>query len=354
MTADVVGGVFTYALDLIAGLTRADDEVALVTFGRAADPEQRRRVLASGVTRWQESTLKLEWMDDPWRDLQAARELLLAVEDETRPDVVHLNCFGHAAAPWRAPTVVVAHSDVYSWWEAVHGQVPPLPWRRYHRWVRRGLDAADGVVAPTATMLQALRRHYGPLRGAASVIHNGSSLPAAPIRVPKEPFALAAGRMWDEGKNLQVVTEAAARLPAGSVRIAGEGGSPGDGVCLGPLEASRLAAQRRAAAVFVSPARYEPFGLAILEAARDRCALVLSDIPSLREVWGPAAHYVSPDDPAALADVVDALLRAPARAAQLGARAHERAERYTVAAMTDGYRRLYRELADEPRRAVAR
>ncbi len=31
------------------------------------------------------------------------------------------------------------------------------------------------------------------------------------------------------------------------------------------------------------PARYEPFGLSVLEAALSGCALVLGDIPSLRE-----------------------------------------------------------------------
>ena len=33
------------------------------------------------------------------------------------------------------------------------------------------------------------------------------------------------------------------------------------------------------------PARYEPFGLSILEAALSGCALVLGDLPSLRELW---------------------------------------------------------------------
>ena len=47
-------------------------------------------------------------------------------------------------------------------------------------------------------------------------------------------------------------------------------------------------------AVFVSPALYEPFGLAVLEAAQAGCALVLSDIPTFRELWDGVALFVAP------------------------------------------------------------
>jgi glycosyltransferase involved in cell wall biosynthesis len=88
------------------------------------------------------------------------------------------------------------------------------------------------------------------------------------------------------------------------------------------------------ATVFAEPARYEPFGLAALEAALSGCALVLGDIPSLREVWGNAATFVSPEDPDALAAAVNALLDDPARASQA---ARARAARYTPIAMGGGY-----------------
>jgi glycogen synthase len=53
------------------------------------------------------------------------------------------------------------------------------------------------------------------------------------------------------------------------------------------------------ASIYALPARYEPFGLSALEAALSGCALILGDIPSLREVWLEAAPYVSPDDESA-------------------------------------------------------
>jgi glycogen synthase len=358
MSADTIGGVFTYAIDLATELAEAGDEVVLVSFGRRASAEQRRRIATAGVTGWHESELALEWMDDPWSDLNCAGELLLEIEAEERPDVVHLNAYGHAGLDWRAPVVVAAHSCVFSWWEAVHGVAPPPAWTRYRRWVRDGLTAADAVVAPSRAMLDALPRHYGHVSAPGTVIPNGSAVPLAPPSVVKRPFALAAGRLWDAGKNLALLAGASLGLPPGSVRVAGEGadGAETGGLeMLGALSARSLTCQRREAAVFAAPARYEPFGLAVLEAARDRCALVLGEIPSLRELWGSEALYISPDDPEQLTATLRTLLDDLPAAAELGQRAQRRAQsNYTRPAMADAYRHLYATVAASDRQVVAR
>ena len=111
----------------------------------------------------------------------------------------------------------------------------------------------------------------------------------------------------------------------------------------GPL--NEVHAQLRAARVFVAPAKYEPFGLAILEAAQEFCALVLGDIPTLRELWGGAAIFVPPDEPEAIRATVQELMSMPGRAANLGARAHVRARRYTARAMGQAYMDLYAQLS---------
>ena len=63
-----------------------------------------------------------------------------------------------------------------------------------------------------------------------------------------------------------------------------------------PRTGGALARKMAEASIYALPARYEPFGLSALEAALSGCALVLGDIPSLREIWGPAAIYVPADD----------------------------------------------------------
>ncbi len=44
--------------------------------------------------------------------------------------------------------------------------------------------------------------------------------------------------------------------------------------------------------------------MAVLEAALSRCALILNDIPSLREIWGPAAVYFRTNESESLAEAV--------------------------------------------------
>jgi glycosyltransferase involved in cell wall biosynthesis len=98
------------------------------------------------------------------------------------------------------------------------------------------------------------------------------------------------------------------------------------------------------ASIFAHPARYEPFGLAPLEAARAGCALVLGDIPSLREIWGDAATYVDPTDPDAVRAGIDALATDPPRRERLARAAMRRSAEFTSERMGRQYEALYRQL----------
>jgi glycogen synthase len=91
------------------------------------------------------------------------------------------------------------------------------------------------------------------------------------------------------------------------------------------------------ASIYASPARYEPFGLAALEAGLAGCALVLGDIASLREVWGDAATYVDPFDDDHLTRELQRLIADPGAVADLGRRALDRARTYTPERMAAAY-----------------
>jgi glycosyltransferase involved in cell wall biosynthesis len=97
-------------------------------------------------------------------------------------------------------------------------------------------------------------------------------------------------------------------------------------------------------AVFVRPSLYEPFGWAVLEAGRAGCALVLGDIPSLREVWSDAAVFVPARDHQALAREVNRLIAEEDVRRQYGARDRARAQTYTMRRMAGEYYRDYRDL----------
>jgi glycosyltransferase involved in cell wall biosynthesis len=350
MTADAVGGVWTYAVTLAQALARTGIRVTLAVMG--PPPSEAKRVEAAAIPglALELGPFKLEWMDEPWAEVEAAGRWLLDLAHRTRPDLVHLNGYAHGALPWPAPALVVAHSCVLSWWAAVKGEVAPPAWDRYREVVRQGLLAADFVVAPTRAMLDALGTHYA-VADATRVIPNGVALGDFAVG-GKEPFVLAAGRLWDEAKNLEALDRAAPAI-RWPVRVAGDDRRP-DGrrvpsravEALGVLPRPELHALLARAAIYAFPARYEPFGLSILEAAASGCALVLGDIASLREVWGEAALYVAPDDPAALADAVNALIADPVRRTALAEKARRRAGIYSAEAMGAAYAELYGALLD--------
>src|SRR5438874_12758620 len=95
MTADCVGGVWTYALEVIRALDMYGMRVALATFGRKLSPAQAREAGALSNAEVCESAFKVEWMDDPWQDVDRAADWLLELQERFRPDVVHLNHYAH-------------------------------------------------------------------------------------------------------------------------------------------------------------------------------------------------------------------------------------------------------------------
>ncbi|HEX5829592.1 MAG TPA: glycosyltransferase family 4 protein [Gemmatimonadaceae bacterium] len=352
MTADAVGGVWTYAVELTRALASHGVEVAIATMGVPPSAAQRAEVAALPNATLHESAFRLEWMADPWDDVARAGDWLLSLERRQRPDVVHLNGYAHAALPWRAPALVVAHSCVCSWWRAVHGAPAPAEWDRYRATVRRGLRAARLLVAPTRAMLHALAEHHGPLPAARVVPNARDSRRFVPD--VEEPFVFAAGRLWDEAKNVGALARVAPRLPW-PVYVAGDAAAP-DGSAptlagvrvLGRLDERAMASWLGRAAVFALPARYEPFGLSALEAALAGCALVLGDIPSLREVWGDAAAYVPPDDADALGATITTLATSAPRRERLAARARARAATYAPARQAAAYLHCYHQLLRTP------
>jgi glycogen synthase len=321
MTADSVGGVWTYAAALIRALPEIEFTVAVM------GPPPR-----DFLPRIRHAPFKLEWMDDPWDDVRRAGLWLLELEAELAPDLVHLNSYVHAALSWRAPVLVVAHSCVLSWWEAVKGEAPPARWDRYREAVAEGITRAEMVVAPSRTMMAAVERHYGTPR-AACIIPNGIAL-ADFHSTAKERFVFAAGRVWDAAKNLRALDQ-----PFDwPVLIAGDAGCLGFAHAepLGRLTSAEVAVHMARAGIYALPALYEPFGLSVLEAAASGCALVLGDIPSLRENWEGAALFGLEQLPAIIAD---ATMRE-----EYGRRARERAGHFPIERSAGAYRELYHRL----------
>src|SRR5690349_8523010 len=171
MTADTLGGVWTYARELVTQLTRKGLRITLVSFGEIPSTEQSKWLDDLPGVSYYPTAFRLEWMQDAQSDLWQSAEFLKSLIAECKPDLLHFNEFYYGALECEQPRVVVAHSDVVSWWVAVHGVEPPeSDWiEGYRENVVRGLAKADLVVAPSQWMLDQVCRYYGRLRKAAVV-----------------------------------------------------------------------------------------------------------------------------------------------------------------------------------------
>ncbi|MBC8097467.1 MAG: glycosyltransferase [Akkermansiaceae bacterium] len=356
MTTDAIGPVWSYAVELTRALGHRGIQLGLATMGARLNPAQKTELASLPNVSLFESSYKLEWMDEPRADLERAGNWLLELEQSFRPDVIHLNSFTPGAFPWRTPRIVVGHACVLSWWRAVHGGDAPPAWDDYRESVMAGLHGAELVVAPSYAMLDALNDHYGPFKS-SRVIHLGHQLPLSQQRA-KQDFIFTAGSFWDAGTNISALADAAPNLPW-PIWVAEQESDSDDRPTprknlryLGQLTASEMTSHFEHASIYASPARYEPFGLGILEAAQAGCALVLGDIPSLHEIWGDAALYVSPDEPAALEYRLRDLISRPAEINRLGEAARLTARQYTPGKMAESYLLAYASVATEKRAAV--
>ena len=356
MTTDAVGGVWTYSQELTRGLLARGCKVMLVSMGRQPSPAQHRWASAMadlwpGGFSYFPTEFKLEWMQDGSRCYEESREFLLSCAAAFGAEVLHSNQLCYGALPTDIPKIVVAHSDVLSWSAACLGHYPdPSPWiDAYRKIVFAGLQGADAVVCPTEWMRGEMIRNYDCCSN-WMVIPNGRTL-AAPAR-PRTLRAITCGRLWDEAKNIRLLEGLELAMP---LAIAGEAEfdrEAYDGVhkpnMFGRLTEQEMLDLFSESSVYIAASRYEPFGLAPLEAALCGCAIVANDIPSLREVWDDAAVYFEQNDGASLSAAVAELSREPVKLKKIAQAAYARAvEMYSGERMTNRYLELYRELASD-------
>ncbi|ACB79439.1 glycosyl transferase group 1 [Methylorubrum populi BJ001] len=362
MTADALGGVWQYSLELATGLRQRGLTVTIALMGPAPSAAALAEAEAASGARILPTGLPLDWTAERPDAVLGAAAALARLARETGADLVHLHAPALALAAFDGPVVAVCHSCVATWWAAVgEGPLPDdLAWRA--RLAAEGCRAADRLLAPTRAFAEATQAAYG-LSRAPEVVHNGrrsletlpEAEPAAQPATQSATHAFTAGRLWDRAKNAAALDRLAARLDVPLLAAGPVEGPNGERFAgkhlrgLGRLDTARMERELGQRPVFVSLARYEPFGLAVLEAAGAGCALVLSDIPSFLELWEGAALFVAPDDDAAAAEAVRSLLADPDRRAFLAEAARARAARYGADAMADGVLAVFSHLLGETR-----
>lgn len=352
LTADAVGGVWQYSTGLARALQPFGYRVTLAVMGPPLSEAQRREAAATPNLQYVESGLDLDWLAAGPEAMLSAEARLAGMAADLRADLVQLHTPALVSAGrYHCPAVAMLHSCVATWWQAVHGGPMPEDFAWRTALVRQGLQRATLALAPSAAFAEAARRIYGrPLL----TVHNGRSFPVR--RRAMQDIVFTAGRLWDEGKNLRTLDAAASRI-AVPFKAAGPLSSPG-GACasfralqpLGVIGSAGLAHHLGSQPVFASAALYEPFGLAVLEAAHAGCALVLSEIPVFRELWDGAAVFADARSAGGFVHAIEDLLHDPAARLEAGQRAQERARRYAPGAMAA---RMAAHYATLQRRAAA-
>jgi glycosyltransferase involved in cell wall biosynthesis len=360
ITSDTVGGVWTYTQELVAGLIHAGHRVTLVSFGKLPLPHQTAWMRPLARLDYRPTEYRLEWMEVADKDIEESKRYLELLVREVQPDVLHFSQYCYGDIPVEIPKIIVAHSDVVSWWVAVHGKEPDdSPWiRRYREMVSSGLRGADIVVAPSQGMLNAVTEHYS-CPAARAVIHNGRSAAEFNPDVPKHDFVLSVGRLWDAAKQVSLLLKG---HHGAEVRIVGWEQEPGrEGAAntlqipanvqlLGPRSQAELCELYSHAGIYAATSRYEPFGLSPLEAALSGCALVLNDNPVFHELWGNSGIYFTKNDAADLARVIAELRNTPQTRREYADRAYQTArEKFTATRMVEQYEKIYQEVTSPAR-----
>src|SRR5436853_343697 len=334
--------------------------VTLVSFGEIPLPQQTSWMQNLHGLDYRPTAFRLEWMQEGEEDLEDSCNYLQSVIRDVRPDILHFSQYSYGSLSSNIPRVVVAHGDLVSWWLAVHGHEPrDTRWLRWYRsTVSRGLAEATTVVSPSNWMKESLRVCYGEPRHDL-VIHNGRNPIYFNPYVSKDDSVLSVGRLWDAGKQVSLLTQREHPLsvcivgsdnptyaPRTPIRADVKLATEQIFVALkGPQTEAQLRSLYSRAAIYAATSRYEPFGLAPLEAALSRCAIVANDIPVFREIWEDNALYFETNSPESLAQAVEILHRDAKLCSAYANRAYQHAlARYPASRMVDEYRHTYPEL----------
>jgi len=252
---------------------------------------------------------------DPLLFARLVRELRA---DVVHTHLVHADVYGGVAAKLRGSRLVsTKHNDD--------------PFRRGpFRYVERGVTRlADRVITITDSLRRFVIDEVGVPAAKIETIHYGlDDLPGPwgenpPDTVPTAARVLLAVSRLTPQKGIDIAIRALPSLPGDTVLVV-----LGEGPERSALEAMArdlgverrvfllgripdVAAWLRRATLFVHPARWEGFGLAVLEAMLARLPVVATNVSSLPElvVDGVTGFLVDADDVSALAAAIDEALK---------------------------------------------
>ena len=242
---------------------------------------------------------------------------------------------------------------VYEAHEVFSDTAPPAKRARQFEMESRVLRTAALVVANSEPTAARLRELYGERE--IAVLPNGVDWPES---LPQKDWANAGSHIAYAGsffawKGVADLVQAASDLPGCTITFYGgdaaqlareRGRAPARGAQLefrGHVPHREVMSGLANACIAVLPNRDDPDSrftspIKLFEYMAAGCAVVASDLPSLRAVLGEnEAVWVRPGDPASLAEGIRRLAADPERARRMGEKAREKARGFTWRARTE-------------------
>ena len=337
------GSSYVFTVDLAKSLQNLGVQIFLAVTGV---PLNDRQIKELEQFDYAFSGYKQNWIENPWSDMLEARQWLMKIKKQFKPDIVHLNSLTFGTFPWNIPVVSVIHSCMFDRSKAIYNNKPPRHWEKYKSLAQASLRASDAVIAPSKSALNSADVIYGPFKS-SRVIPPGRCTYTFRSGVKKR-YIFTNGKINDDGHDLKLVLEAAPKIDY-PIYIADNQGHmnvkklPENVFLIGPLYGEKLCNWMGSASLFVLPAKYEPFGYSFVDAALSKCALIGRDIPSLREIWSDSMNYIKSKDD--LISKVNYLMQNNEEIYLYGQKAYEAAlENYTLIKMTRHFYQLYQRI----------
>lgn len=287
-------------------------------------------------------------------DASAALRTLRALNDEAF-DVLHLH---EPFAPGPTMTALLVHRAPTV--GTFHAAGTSASYRIFYGALERLSHRLDHKVVVSKDALELIRSHVG---GEYEVLFNGVEVrrirSVRPHLRPDDdlPTVFFCGR-HEHRKGLRVLLDALDRIDVPiRVWIASDGPETPElmrrtadderVLWLGRITDDEKFARLRAADVFCAPSLGgESFGVVLIEAMAARTPVVASSLPGYRNVAtdGVDALLVEPQDAAALAAALRAVVADPDLRERLVAAGAERADGFAMSALADRYVEIYRSL----------
>jgi len=344
----------------VAALAAQGIEVTLAHVPSSGDPFAAYSVAMPGKVRLLPVSRSLPW---PFARMHSNRFFAARLAKRVDPRETGAVMARHLKASALLLERIPGLRLVYEAHEVFADTVPPRRRKDTERLERAVVRRAAALLANSNATAERLRALY-EIGAPIEVVPNGVEYPES---LPAKDWARASERIVYAGsffswKGVDDLADAARALPGLRIRLIGgdeariaqlraRAGSAGaDLDFTGRIPHGRVAAELAQACIAVLPNRADPDSaftspIKLFEYMAAGCALVVSDLPSLREVLEQDdAVWTAPGNAASLASAIRALAEDPERARRLGARVREKARSYTWAARGERLARIVRPL----------